>query len=174
MVESVHDSKNFYWATQWVQSELVIRGDQIFVRHLIGVSISLMVGSICNVGVWDKVAAAWVKAGVRHTLEGVAVARVRYQETGLGLENGGYVGDPQIVVEPCLVFLCIIHSCMAMGRLQGALIEARVGGLPKDNATAVQRVLYWARTGVRLVPRPHLTQTRHGRCSSYGRKWGHH
>ena len=44
------------------------------------------------------------------TLEGEAVARFRYQETGLGLENGGgAIGDPHIVVERCLVLLCILH-----------------------------------------------------------------
>ena len=41
--------------------------------RLIGVSISPMVGSIYNMDVWDKVAAVWVKAGVRRTLEGEAV-----------------------------------------------------------------------------------------------------
>ena len=50
-----------------------------------------MVGSIYNMGVWDKVAAAWVKAGVHRTLEGEVVARRCYQETGLSLENGGCV-----------------------------------------------------------------------------------
>ena len=39
---------------------------------------------------------------------------------------------------------------MAMGRLQVAFIEARLGDLPKNNTGAVQRMLYRARTGVRL------------------------
>ena len=91
-----------------------------------------------------------MKAGVRCTLEGQAVTRLSYQETGLSFENGGCVGDLHIMVERCLVFLCILHCCMAMGRLHLAFIEARLGDLPKDNATAVQRVLYRARTGVRL------------------------
>ena len=54
------------------------------------------------------------------------------------------------VAERCLVFLRIPHGCMGMGRLEVAFIEARLGDLPKDNAVAVQRVLYRARTGVRL------------------------
>ena len=120
MLQSVHDCKKFYWGTKWVPGELVIRGDQPLVRRVIDVSILPMVGSIYNMGVWDKVAAAWVKAGVRRTLEGEAVARRRYEETGLSLENWGCVGDPHIVVERCLVFLCILHCCMAMGRLQVA------------------------------------------------------
>ena len=77
-----------------------------------------MVAAIYNLGVWDKVPAAWVKAGSRRTLEGEAVAGRRYQETGLNLENGGWVGDPRVVVERCLVFLCILHCRMAVGRLQ--------------------------------------------------------
>ena len=143
----VHDCKKFYWGTKWVPAELVIGGDQPLVRRLIGVSISPMVGSIYKMGVWDKVAASWVKADVRRTLEGEAVARHRHRETGLSLENGGCIGDPHVVVERCLVFLCILHCCMDMGRLQVAFIEAGLGDLAKDNAVAVERVLYWACTG---------------------------
>ena len=58
-----------------MESELVIGGDQPFVGRLIGVSISPMVGSIYNMGVWDKVAAARVKAGFHRTLEGEAVGQ---------------------------------------------------------------------------------------------------
>ena len=94
--------------------------------------------------------AVWVKAEVRRTLEGEAVARRRYQETGPSLENGGCIGDPHVVAERCLVFLCILRCRMAMRRLQVAFIDARQGDLPKENTVAVQRVLYRARTGVRL------------------------
>ena len=52
------------------------------------------------------------------------------------------------MVERCFVFLCILHCCMAMDRLQEAFIEARLRDLPNDVAVAVQRVLYRARTGV--------------------------
>ena len=143
MLQSVHDCKKFYWGTKWVPAELVVGGDQPFVRRLIGVSILPMVGSIYNMGVWDKVAAAWVKAGVPRASEGDAVARRHSQETSLGLDNGGCVADPHVVVEWCLVFLCILLCCMAF-------IEARLGHIPKDNAVVVQRVLYRAWTSVRL------------------------
>ena len=146
----MHDCKKFCWGTKWVPAELVVGGDQLFVRGLVGVSISRMAASIYNMGVWEKVAAAWLKAGVCRTLEGEAVARRRYQDTGLSLENGGWVEDPHVVVEQCWVFPCILHCCMAMGRLQVTFIEARLGVLPKDNAVAVQRALYRARTGVML------------------------
>ena len=91
-------------------------------------------GYIFNMGVWDNVATAWVKVAVRRTLAGEVVARLHYQEASLGLENGVYVRDPHIMVEWCLVFLCILHCCVAMGRLQVAFIEARQADLPKGDA----------------------------------------
>ena len=134
----------------WVPCKLVIGGDQPFVRRLIGVSTSPMVGSIYNMGVWDKVAAAWVNVATRRTFAREEAARRRYKETGRSLENGGCIGDPHIVVDRCVVFLCILHCCMAIGRLQVAFIETRLVDLPKENTDAVQRALYRARTGVRL------------------------
>ena len=148
MSQLVHDGKKIYWGTKWVPNELVIGGDRPVVRLLIGLSISPMVGSIYNMGVWHKVVAAWVKAGVHGALEGDTVARGRYQQTGLNLEIGGCLGDPHVVAELCLVFLCILHRCMAMGRLQVAFIEAHLADLSKDNTVAAQGVLYRARTGV--------------------------
>ena len=133
-----------------VPSRLVIGGDQPFVRRLIGVSTSPMVGSIYNIGVWDKVAAAWVNVATRRTLAREKAARRRYKETGRSLENGGCIGDPHIVVDRCMVVLCILHYCMAIGRLQVAFIETRLADLPKENTDAVLRALYRAHTGVQL------------------------
>ena len=95
--------------SRWVPSRLVIGGDQPFVRRLIGVSTSPLVGSSYNMGVWDKVAAAWVNVETRRTLDREDAARRRYKETGRSLENGGCIGDPHIVVDRCMVFLCILH-----------------------------------------------------------------
>ena len=136
--------------SRWVPNRLVIGGDQPFVRSLIGVSTSPLVGSIYNMGVWDKVAAAWVTVATRRTLAREEAARRRYKETGRSLENGGCIGDPHIVVDRCMVCLCILHRCMAIGRLQVAFIETRLVDLPKENTDAVQRLLYPARTGVKL------------------------
>ena len=133
---------------RWVPSRLVIGGDPPFVRHLIGVSTSPLVGSIYNMGVWDKVAAAGVNVETRRTLDREEAARRRYKETGRSLENGGCIGDPHIVVDRCMVFICILHCCTAIGRLQVAFIETRLVDLPKENTDAVQRVLY-------ALPGPH-------------------
>ena len=95
------------------------------------------------------VAAARVNVATRRTLDREEAARCRYKGTGRSLENGGRIGDLHIVVDQCVVFLCILHCCMAIGRLQVAFIETRLVDLPKENADAVQRVLYRARTGVK-------------------------
>ena len=134
----------------WVPSRLVIWGDQLFVRRLIGASTSPSVGSIYNMGVWDKVAAAWVNLATRRTLDREKAARLKCKETGRSLENGGCTGDPHIVVDRCVVFLCILHCCMAIGRLQVPFIETRLVDLPKENSDAMQRVLCRARTGVKF------------------------
>ena len=82
----------------------------------------------------------------------------RYLETGRTLHNGRCVGNKHVVVEPCLIFLCIPQWCFAMGRAQVAFIEARLGHIPKDNAVAVQRMCYRARTGVKLDPSASLDE----------------
>ena len=107
-----------------------------------------MVGSIYNMGVWDKSAAAWVNVDVRRTLEVEVPAWYCYQETGRSLENGGCVGDPHIVMEQCLVFMCILHCCMVelgytgavdgelwagMGGSSGAGVEGGQGGDEKGH-----------------------------------------
>ena len=119
-------------------------------RRLIGVSISTMVGSIYNMGVWDKGTAACMKTATGRTLRQEAAARARYKGTGRSLDNGTCKGDPHVVVDRCFVFLCILHYCMAMGRLQVAFIDAHLEALPKDTTEAVQRILCGACTGVKL------------------------
>ena len=73
MLQLGHNCKKFYRGTKWVPAKLVIAPDQPFVRRLLG-CISPMVGSNYNMGVWGKVAEAWVEAEVHRTLEGEAVA----------------------------------------------------------------------------------------------------
>ena len=149
VLESIQECENFYWVSRWVPSRLVVGGHQPFVRRLIGVSTSPLVGIIYLMGVWDKVAAAWVNVATRRTFDREEVARL-YKETGRSLENGGCIRDPHIVVDRSAVFLCILHCGRAIRRLQVAFIEIRLVDLPKENADAVQRVLYRARRGVRL------------------------
>ena len=123
---------------------LILGGDQPFIRRLIGLSTSPQVGSIYKMGVWDKAA----RRGCGWTCARQQGGCHQYQVTGRSLDNGGCIAEPHIVVERGWVFLCILHCCMAIGRLQVAFVEARLELLPKENAEAVQRLLYRARTGM--------------------------
>ena len=95
------------------------------------------VGSIYNIGVSNNTLGAWVRVHERCTLALEAAARICYRKTGPRLDDGGCVGEPHIVLEPGFVFLCILHCCMAIGRLQVAFIEAAAAkGRRRRRATA--------------------------------------
>ena len=55
-----------------------------------------------------------------------------------------------LVIARNRVFLCILHCCMAFGRLFVAFLEAQVGNHPPEVAGEVQKFLYRNRCGVRL------------------------
>ena len=139
MLQSIHVCKSFFWATRWVPAALVLGGDQPFIRRLMGASTSPQVGSIYNMGVWDKAATAWLRVKRRHILDNKSAARRQHQVTGRSLDNVGCIAEPHIVVDRCWVFLCILHCSMAIGRLQVAFVEVRLEELPKENAEAMQR-----------------------------------
>ena len=87
---------------------------------------------------------------VRRTLDNEAAACRQYHVKGRSLDNGQCIAEPHIVADWCWFSLCILHCCMAIGRLQVAFVEARLESLPKENAEAVERLLYRARRGVKL------------------------
>ena len=101
-------------------------------------------------GVWDKGAAAWVTIGTLRILVSEAPPCLHCRDTGRSLENAVCIGVPHIAVEWCLLFLCILHSCMTIGRLQVGFTKARLLDLPSKNAKADQQVLYQAHTGVKV------------------------
>ena len=70
--------------------------------------------------------------------------------TRKSLDAAGCTGEPLLVIARNLVFLCILHCCMAFGRLFVAFLEARVGNHPPEVAGEVQKILYRNRCGVRL------------------------
>ena len=88
-------------------------------------------------GMWDKGVVARSNKATWCTLVGEVATHDRYKETGCCLENGGCEGDPHIVPHRCLIFLCILHSAMAMGCLQVAFIEVCLADLPKETTEAI-------------------------------------
>ena len=70
--------------------------------------------------------------------------------TRKSLDATGCTGEPLLVIAGKRVFLCILHWCMAFGRLFVAFPEAQVGNHPPEVAGEVQKILYRNRCGVRL------------------------
>ena len=108
------------------------------------------VGSILNEAVRDNTAKQWNGIAARRTMRSDANNHRRYLMTRKSLDAAGCTGEPLLVIARNRVFLCILHCCMAFGRLFVAVLEAQVGNHPPEVAGEVQKNLYRNRCGVRL------------------------
>ena len=108
------------------------------------------VGSIFNEAVRDNTAKRWNGVAARRITRSDANNHRRYLVTRKSLDAAGCTGEPLLVIAGNRVFLCILHRCMAFGRLFVAFLEAQVGNPPPEVAGEVQKILYRSRCGVRL------------------------
>ena len=129
---------------------VLLGGDHPWLRGLLGISVAPKVGSIFNEAVRDITAKQWNGVAARRTMQSDAPHYRRYQVTRKSLDAVGGTGELQLVIARNRVFLCILHSCMAFGRLFVAFLEAQVGNHPPEVAGKVQRILYRNRRGARL------------------------
>ena len=125
-------------------------GDQPWLRRLLGISVAPQVGSIFNEAVRDNTAEQWNGIAARRTTRSDANNHRRYLMTRKSLDEAGGTGEPLLVIAKNWVFLCILHYCMAFGRLFVAFLEVQVGNHPPKVAGEVQKVLHRNRCGVRL------------------------
>ena len=121
--------------------------DQPWLRRLLGISVAPQVGSIFNRAVRDNTAKRWNGVAARRTTESDATNHRRYQVTAKSLDATGGTGKPLQFIARNPVFLCILHCCMAFGRLFVAFLEAQVGNHPPEVEGEVQKTLYrnWCR-----------------------------
>ena len=131
-------------------AEVLLGGDQPWLRRLLGISVAPQVGSIFNEAVRDNTAKQWNGIAARRTTRSDANNHRRYLMTRKSLDAAGCTGEPLLVIARNRVFLCILHCCMAFGRLFVAFLEAQVGNHPHEVAGEVQKILYRNRCGVRL------------------------
>ena len=82
------------------------------------------VGSIFNEAVRDNTAKQWNGVAARRTTQSDAHNHRRYPATRKSLDAAGCTGEPLLVIARNRVFLCILHYCMAFGRLFVAFLEA--------------------------------------------------
>ena len=129
---------------------VLLGGDQPWLRRLLGISVAPQVGSIFNEAVRDNAAKRWNGVAARRTTESDATNHRRYQVTRKTLDAARCTGEPVLVIARNRVFLCILHCCVAFGRLFVAFLEAQVGNHPPEVTLEVQKIVYRNRCGVRL------------------------
>ena len=87
-------------------------------------------GTIFNEAVCDNTAKQWDGITPRRTTRSDENNHRRYLMTRKNLDAAGCTGEPLLVIARNRVFLCILHCCMAFGRLFVAFLEAQVGNHP--------------------------------------------
>ena len=92
----------------------------------------------------------WNGVASRRTTQSDVNNYRRYLVTRKSLDAVGCTREPLLVIARNRVFLCILHCCMAFGRLFVAFLEAQVGNHPPEFAGEVQKILYRNRCGVQL------------------------
>ena len=131
-------------------AEVVLGGDQPWLRRLLGIRVAPQVGSIFNEAVRDNIAKQWNGIAARRTTRSDANNHRRYLMTRKSLNAEGCTGEPLLVITRNRVFLCILHCCMAFGRPFVAFLQAQAGKHPPEVVGEVQKILYRKRCGVRL------------------------
>ena len=127
---------------------VLLGGDQPWLRRLLGISVAPQVGSIFNEAMCDNTAKRWNGISARRTTQSNANNHRSYLVTRKSFDAAGCTGQPLLVIARNRVFLCILHFCMAFGRLFVANLEAQVGNHPPEVAGGVQKILYRNRCGV--------------------------
>ena len=143
--------KIFTHATAGLRAAVLLGGDQPWLWRLLGISVAPQVGSIFNEAVHDNTAKQWNGSAARRTTRLDANNHPRYLMICKNLVAAGCTGEPLLVIARNRVFLCILHRCMAFGRLFVAFPEAQVGNHPPKVPGEVQKNLYRNRCGVRLA-----------------------
>ena len=128
---------------------VLLGGNQPWFRRLLGISVAPQVGSILNEAVRDSTAKRWNGVAARKTTQSDANNHRRYLVTRKSLDAAGCPGEPLLVIARNRVFLCILHCCMAFGRLFLGFLEAQVGNDPPQVAGEVHKILYRNPCGVR-------------------------
>ena len=129
---------------------VLLGGDQVWLRRQPGISVAPQVGSIFNEAVRDNTAKRWNGVAARRTMQSDANNHRRYLVTSKSLDAARCTAEPLLVIARTRVFLCILHCCMAFGRLIVAFLEAHVGNHPLEVAWEVQKIRYRKRCGVPL------------------------
>ena len=131
-------------------AKVLLGGDRPWLRRLLGISVAPQVGSIFNEAVRENTAKQWNGIAARRTTRSNANNHRRNLMPRKSLDAVGCTGEPLLVIARNRVFLCILHCCMAFGRLFVGFLEAQVGNHAPEVVGEVQKILYRNRCGVRF------------------------
>ena len=123
-MQSIIDCKKFYWCNSWVAPVVLLGGDQPWLRQLLGINVAPQVGSIFDEAVRDNTAKQWNGIAARRTTRSDANNHRRYPMTRKSLDALGCTGEPLLVIARYRVFFCILHCCVAFGRLFVVFVQA--------------------------------------------------
>ena len=101
-------------------------GDQPWLRGLLDIIVAPRVGSILNEAMRDDTAKRWNGVVAGRITRSDANNHRRYLVTRKSLDAAGCTGEPLLVIARNRVFLCLLHCCMAFGRLFVSFLEAEV------------------------------------------------
>ena len=139
MIQDIIDTELVQWGASKEEAKVILGGDQPWTRRVIGGP---------HAPKWEQ----WNGIAARRTTQPDANNHPRYLMTRKNLVAAGCTGEPPLlVIARNRVFLCILHRCMAFGRLFVAFLEAEVGNHPPKVAGEVQKILYRNRCGVCLA-----------------------
>ena len=128
-----------------------LAGDSPWVRGINGISPAPQVGSLYYEAIWDSDACVWLGEDLVRTTESDHEQRKSFLLGAPSLKAAGCSVDTVVVMVRCRVIMCILHCCMALGRLQMANIEQLANDrlAPADQVTraAIEATLREHRTG---------------------------
>ena len=133
-------AKKIYHCDGWMPAAVLLWGDQPWLRRLLGLSVAPQVGISFRQAVRDNAGKRWNGVAARRTTESAATNHRQYRVTGKSLDATGCTGEPLLVIAKNRVFLCILHCCMAFGRLFVAFPGAHVGNHPPKVVGEVQKI----------------------------------
>ena len=159
-IQEVVDTHRVVFNSHEEAADAWLGGDSSWVRRIIGITPAPQVGSLYNEGIWDSDAAVRRGKDVVRTTESDHVQRTSFSLGTPSLKAAGCSVEPQVVILRCRVVMCILHCCMAMGRLQMTNIERlaaeRLAGGAEVSRAAIQAVLHehhtWCRLGKDCSP----------------------
>ena len=117
VLQNIYKTKRFDWPGRGeTPADIEVGGDQPWIRRMVGISTCPQVASLFNEAVRKD--GEWVGAHIRRTLDR---AREHWENFFIhkwaNLSCAGYSTEAILLVEVTHICLCILHLCMAMGRL---------------------------------------------------------